>query len=66
MGLDRALADAEIRSDILAVMAREDELHDLAPARTEARDATRRVFSSSEQLVSNLLMLPDQCVNLTE
>ena len=55
MVLDGALADAEIRGDILAVMAGEDELHDLAQARPKARDATRRVLSSSEQLMSSAL-----------
>ena len=51
MVLDSALADAEIGGDIFAGMASEDQLHDLALSRSEARDVVRRSLPRGEQLV---------------
>ena len=45
MVLDRALADAKVRGDILAGVAGEDQVHDLALSRREARDMVRRILS---------------------
>ena len=42
MVLDRALADAEVGGDVLAGMAGEHQVHDLALARGEAGEARRR------------------------
>jgi hypothetical protein len=63
MVLDSALADAEIRGDILAGVASENQRHDLALARSEAC-AFRGMLSPGEQLAQDPL-LSDQLVNLT-
>ena len=65
MVLDRALADAEIRSDILAGVAGKDQFHDLALSRTEIRDAIRCILSMGKQLAQNILLL-NQLVHLTK
>ena len=65
MVLDRALAEAEIRSDILAGVAGEDQFHDLALSRSEPRDAIRCILSMGEQLAQNVLLL-NQIVHLTK
>jgi len=51
MVLHSALADAEFRGDVLIGMAGEDQFHDLARSRSEARDAVRRSLPPGEQLV---------------
>ena len=53
MVLDRALADAEIRGDILAGMAGEDQFHDLALSRREARDVVRRASRQADSLLES-------------
>ena len=65
MVLDSALADAKIRCDILAGVASEDQLHDLALSRSETRDGIRRTPLRGEQLAQNLLLL-DQPIVLTK
>jgi hypothetical protein len=65
MVLDRALADAEIRSDILAAVAGEDHSHDLVLSRTEPRDAIRCILSMGEQPTQNIMLL-NNLVNLTK
>jgi len=65
MVLDRALTDAEIRSDILAGVAGKDQFHDLALSRTEIRDAIRCILSMGKQLAQNILLL-NQLVHLTK
>ena len=65
MVLDRALAEAEIRSDILAGVAGEDQFHDLALSRSEPRDAIRCILSMGEQLAQNIVLL-NQLVHLTK
>jgi hypothetical protein len=54
---DGALADAEIRSDVLARVAGKDQFHDLVLPRREARDATGRAFSQGKQLAPHPLLL---------
>ena len=63
MVFDSALADAEIRCDILAGVASEDQLQDLTLSRSETRDASRRILLRGEELAKNLLLL-DQLVVL--
>jgi hypothetical protein len=65
MVLDRALAEAEIRSDILAGVAGEDQFHDLPLSRSEPRDAIRCILSMGEQFAQNVLLL-NQLVHLTK
>ena len=50
MVLDRALADAKIRGDVLAGVAGEDQFHDLALSRSQARDVIRRSLPPGGQL----------------
>jgi hypothetical protein len=55
--LDGALVDAKVRRDILVGVAGEDQLHDLALPRSEARDAIGCVLSPGEQVAQDLLLL---------
>ena len=64
MVLDGASVDAQIRGNILAGVAGEDQLHDLALPRCEARDAIRRFLSPGEQLAQHLVLV-GQLVVLT-
>ena len=64
MVLDSAVADAEVCGDILARVAGEDQFHDLALSRREARDAIRRILSVGDQVAQDLLSL-DQLVVFT-
>jgi hypothetical protein len=50
MVLDRSLADADIRSNILIGVTGKDERHDLALSRSETRDATHGIASRAQQL----------------
>ena len=50
MILDGALADAEIRGDILAGVAGENQFHDLALSRRQAGDSVGRGLPPGEQL----------------
>jgi hypothetical protein len=55
MVFDSALADAEISGDLLAGMASEDQVHDLALSRTQPRDVVGRVLPPGRQLVDQLV-----------
>jgi hypothetical protein len=65
MVLDSALTDAEIRGDVLAGMAGEDQFQDLALSPREARDASRRILSPGKWL-AQYLMLMEQVVDLAK
>jgi len=60
MVFDRAPADAEIRGNILAGMAGENQFQDLALSRREAREVTHRRLPPSQQLADQLMVFATQ------
>lgn len=65
MVLDGALADAKFCGNILIVVARDDQRHDLALPRREIGEVSRRILAPGEQPAQHCLMLKDQLIYLT-
>lgn len=66
MVLDSASAYAKVRGNVLTGVAGEDQLHDLALSRREARDAIHRVRSPGEQLGQRVLLLDKLVIPATQ
>jgi hypothetical protein len=65
MGLDGTLADPEVRGDIFARLAREDQFHDLALPGREARKTTAGIPLPGEQH-PQILVPADQLFDATK
>lgn len=65
MIFDGALAEPEIRRDVLARVAGEDQVHDPALLRGEGGDELRRILAPAEQRAQSPLLPLDQLVHLT-
>ena len=60
------MADAEIGGDILARVARQDQLHNLVLPRRQALDAIGRVCTRGQQRAQDLLLLDQLLVLMTQ
>src|SRR5277367_7073097 len=60
MVLDGALADAEVRGDVLAGLTSEHQLHDLAFSRRELREVTAHDLPPGRQLADQFVAFVQQ------